>query len=528
MSNLSFLRAHDLVKSYGGRRVLDGVSLTASPGERLGLVGENGVGKSTLLRLLAGVEQPDSGSVGRLPDIGFLWQELPYPPHATVQDVIDDALSDIRAAETRLEELSGGLSDPEALSEFGELLEWARDHDLWDADRRAELVLKGLGLDSLTQRLGEMSGGQRSRLGLAALLVRRPRAMVLDEPTNHLDDDAVRFLEQSLTDLPGVVIVASHDRVFLDEVCTDILDLDPALGGVTRYGGAYRDYLEAKRRERARWEQRYAAEQAELGELKHSVDITARQINHARAITDKNKMAYGLQGNRVQQQISRRVRNARQRLDELTANQVRKPPPPLRFAAAVTKKTEPNRVALALSQVHVPGRLTIDTLEILTGDRLMITGPNGAGKSTLLTVLAGTLIPDTGEVRRATDLRVDILHQDVEFPDPTATARALYDKSAPAVPLQDLGLLAPKDLDRPVGTLSTGQRRRLALAMLIAAPPQVLLLDEPTNHLSLSLAEELEEALSNAPGTLVIASHDRWLRQRWTGTELRLDDHNSG
>ncbi|SDI34798.1 macrolide transport system ATP-binding/permease protein [Actinokineospora alba] len=527
---MSILHATELVKSYGDRRVLDGVSLTASPGRRVGLVGENGVGKSTLLRLLAGVEEPDSGTVERPSDCGFLWQETPFAPDATVRDVVDDALADIRAAKARLDELAALLEkrpdDPDVLAEYGEALGWAQDHDLWDADRRAELVLHGLGLATVdtTRRLDAISGGQRSRLALAALLIRRPRALLLDEPTNHLDDEAVAFVERELTALPGVVVVASHDRVFLDEVCTDIVDLDPARGGVTRYGGAYSDYLVAKRAERARWVRRYLAEQTELGELRVAVDVTARAVNHAREMKDNNKMSYGMIGDRVQKQISRRVRNAQQRLDELVRTRIAEPPEPLRFSAALTGQSAADRPALALREVRVDGRLEIGALDVPGSARLLVTGPNGSGKSTLLTVLAGRLAPDAGAVWRDRGVRVGLLEQDVVFPDARATARTLYAKAAQAgaVPLTQLGLLPPRDLDRPVGALSVGQRRRVALALLIARPPQVLLLDEPTNHLSLSLAEELEEALGTAPGAVVIATHDRWLRRTWDGPELAL------
>jgi macrolide transport system ATP-binding/permease protein len=515
------LLARDLYKVYGDRRVLDGVSLTASPGQRLGLVGENGVGKSTLLRLLAGLEEPDDGEITRPADCGFLAQELPHPLHRSVADVVDDALADIRAAERRLAHLMSHLDDPESLAEYGEVLEWAQAHDLWDADRRAELVLDGLGLAGVApeRSLGSLSGGQRSRLGLAALLIRQPRALLLDEPTNHLDDEAMVFLESQLRRLPGVVVLASHDRVFLDAVCTDILDLDPARGGVTRYGGAYSDYLVAKRAERARWQQQYESEQDELKQLKHSVAVTARIVGYNRAPRDNEKMGYDRTGGRVEKQISRRVRNAQLRLDELTRSQVRKPPSPLRFSAAVTAAPAPDKLALSVREVRIDGRLDIEHLDVTSSDRLMISGLNGAGKSTLLGVLAGRLTPDHGEVRRARGVRVGLLDQDVVFAEPGKSARQLYSGVAP---LGDLGLVAPRDLDRPVGHLSVGQRRRLALAMLIGDPPDVLLLDEPTNHLSLSLVEELEEALRSAPGAIVVASHDRWLRRTWDGAELVL------
>ncbi|OLR89526.1 ABC-F family ATP-binding cassette domain-containing protein [Actinokineospora bangkokensis] len=530
MSSTPFLHADDLTKVYGDRVVLDGASLSASPGQRVGLVGENGVGKSTLLRLLAGVEEPDGGSVRRPADLGFLWQELPHPPETTVRGVVDHALAELRAAAARLERVGERVAaDPDdraAITEYGEVLEWAQDHDLWDADRRAELVLAGFGLDAVDpgRRVDELSGGQRSRLGLAELLIRRPRAVLLDEPTNHLDDDAVGFLERGLTGLPGAVVLASHDRVFLDEVCTDIVDLDPSRAGATRYGGTYSDYLVAKRAERARWEQQFAEEQEELKELRHGVDFTARNINHARAITDGNKMSYGMRGDRVQQQTSRRIRAAQQRLADLEANQVRKPPAPLRFAARVTGQGSGQATALSVRDVRVRGRLHVGLLDVGSSARLLVTGPNGAGKSTLLAVLAGALAPDSGHVLRAPGLRVALLEQDVVFDDPASTPRACYAAAAPlgSPPLGHLGLLAPRDLDRPVGALSTGQRRRVALAVLLADPPDVLLLDEPTNHLSLALAGELEEAIGSAPGAVVVASHDRWLRRRWSGEHREL------
>ncbi|SCF39908.1 macrolide transport system ATP-binding/permease protein [Micromonospora matsumotoense] len=530
MSDSVFLCARDVAKSYADRQVLDGTSLSASPGQRIGLVGENGVGKSTLLRLLAGVEEPDAGEVQRPADCGFLWQELPFAPDAAVQDVIDDSLAGLRAARTRLVQLTGELErrpdDADVLTAYGDLLEWAQDHDLWDADRRAALVLAGLGLAD-TERwrpLATLSGGQRSRLGLAALLIRQPQAMLLDEPTNHLDDEAVGFLEQRLRGLPGVVVVASHDRLFLDEVCTDIVDLDPTRSTVTRYGGAYTGYLAAKRRERIRWEEQYAAEQEELEELREAVRTTARAVNHARTIKDNNKIGYDRHGGRVQRQISRRVRNAQQRLDELTRDQVRRPPAPLTFAAKLTGLPTGERIAVSLSGVPVGGRLSIDRLDLSTSERLMVTGPNGAGKSTLLQVIAGRLTPDGGEVRRAGGVKVGLLEQEVDFPDDELTARQVYDAAAgaDAVSLARLGLLAPGDVDRPLGHLSVGQRRRLALALLVATPPDVLLLDEPTNHLSLSLVEELEDALRTAAGAVVVASHDRWLRRGWKGAELSL------
>jgi macrolide transport system ATP-binding/permease protein len=521
------IRALDVVKFYGDRRVLDGVNLTASPGRRLGLVGENGAGKSTLLRLLAGAEAPDAGTIDRPDQIGLLHQELPFTDTQTVAEVIEDALTESRELLASLDRLlqPGALDRHENVDEYATVLTRAEQAEVWDAARRAEQVIDGLGIGGIdrTRTLGTLSGGQRSRLALAALLIRRPAALLLDEPTNHLDDDAVAFLETQLRTMPAVVIVASHDRVFLDEVCTDIVDIDPARGGVTRYGGAYSDYLRAKRAERHRWEQAFAAQQDEMNALRHAVTVTARQVAHGRPPRDGNKMGYDRHGEKVQASISSRVRNAAQRLAVLERDQIRKPPPLLHFQApelSIVESVQQERLITA-RQVRMPGRVNLDRLDLDTGGKLLITGPNGAGKTTLLHILAGSLTPTTGSVLRRKGLRLGLLAQDDRWPDLEATPRRLYGQGR-RTPLAELGLIAPRDLDRPIGALSVGQRRRLALAILIADPPHVLLLDEPTNHLSLTLAEELEHALGSSPGAVVIASHDRWLRRRWEHETLTL------
>ncbi|WP_327595891.1 ABC-F family ATP-binding cassette domain-containing protein [Streptomyces chartreusis] len=534
------LLAHDLVRNLDGRRVLDGVSLTAAPGRRIGLIGENGVGKSTLLRLLAGVDEPDAGSVTRPPDLGFLQQEMPYDADSTIADVLDDALREARDDLAELDRLTDQLAETaqdapehtELLAAYGARLEQAQDREAWDADRRAELVLDGLGLGSFghDRTLASLSGGQRGRLALAALLIRRPSALLLDEPTNHLDDGAAAFVEEQVRDLPGVVVLASHDRAFLDAVCTDLIDLDPAIDGPVRYGGNYSAYLTEKRKERERWERRWTEEHEELVALRVSAGVTARRVAPDRAPRDNEKMGYGHRAGRVQSQISRRVRNATRRLEDLERDQVGEPPSPLRFRSTglttPTAEKEEDGPLVSLNGTWVPGRLPPVSTRIPATDRLLVTGGNGTGKSTLLAVLAGRLTPE-GEMRRREGLTVGLLAQDSVFEFPERTVRKTYGlvlgaRRAEAVPLGSLGLLHEADLDKEVGRLSVGQRRRLALALLVARPPELLLLDEPTNHLSPRLCDELEEALGTGPGAIVVASHDRWLRDRWQGRELRL------
>jgi macrolide transport system ATP-binding/permease protein len=248
-----------------------------------------------------------------------------------------------------------------------------------------------------------------------------------------------------------------------------------------------------------------------------------------RSRPDNEKFGWYLKGQGRERQVARRIRNASVRLDELRDSRVGEPPPPLSFAGIPSGShvLDGDEPLVTLEDARVEGRLALDGLELAPDARLLVTGPNGAGKSTLLGVLAGRIASDAGRVHRRKGLRIAALEQDVRWSDPSRTPRELYDRAlgerrAAELPLAGLGLLAERDLDRPVGRLSIGQQRRTALALIVARPPHVFLLDEPTNHLSLSLATELEEALGAYPGAVVVASHDRWLRRRWEGPELSL------
>ena len=349
---LDHIRATGLSHSYGDRRVLTDLSLTVSAHERMGLIGENGVGKSTLLRILAGVEESDSGVVARPARSGLLWQEVQFDPSDTLQSLIEAALSEIRAIESELTDAASALAEPDSASaraaRYEAALEAAERAEVWSADARRDEILAGLGVGDipLSRRLDEVSGGQRSRFALAALLLGRPDALLLDEPTNHLDDSAAEFLQRQLAAWHGPVIFASHDRTFLDAVANTLLDIDPARqssgsssGGKgsdgssgTRFSGNYSHYLAHKAAERGRWETQYAEEQQELKRMRFAVDGTARQVAPNRGRRDNDKMGYDFKGGNVSRQISRRIRNAEGRLETLERNQVRKPRAPLTFA----------------------------------------------------------------------------------------------------------------------------------------------------------------------------------------------------
>ncbi|WP_223694366.1 ABC-F family ATP-binding cassette domain-containing protein [Leifsonia poae] len=528
------LKVDGVSQSYGDHRVLTDVSLAVAPGARLGLIGENGVGKSTLLRILAGAESPDSGMLSRPARTGMLWQEVRADPSDTLASLLEDALDEVRTIEHALELSAAALSDddPDAAVRYQLALDAAERAEVWSIDARRDELLDGLGVGGipLDRRLSEVSGGQRSRFALAALLLERPDALLLDEPTNHLDDAAAAFLERQLAAWRGPVVFASHDRAFLDAVATSLLDLDPARSGTTVFGGNYSASLVAKAGERARWEKQFADEQDELKALRFAVDVTARGIAWSGKVRDNDKFAKAFKGNALDRQISRRIKNSTGRLEELKENQVRKPPALLSFAGIPSGSQAlgvETGLLLQAKDARIADRIEVSSFLVEPQSRILITGHNGAGKSTLLAALAGVLALDGGVITRRKGLRVGLLEQDVRFADPEASPRRIYEQTlgerrAESVPLTGLGLVAPRDVDRPVGRLSIGQQRRLALALILARPPHVFLLDEPTNHLSLSLATELEAALGGYPGAVVVASHDRWLRTEWTGARVAM------
>ncbi|MFF9340101.1 ABC-F family ATP-binding cassette domain-containing protein [Streptomyces sp. NPDC014773] len=525
---------HDVTVSRGERILLDRVSLSVRPGERVGIVGENGAGKSTLLHLLAGTVTPDEGRVTVLTDGGLrLVRQTPeLPPEKTVADAVDSALADFRAMEARLRALEARLDRGAAddLAAYGELLTAYELRGGYEADARVDKALHALGIARIARdrRLGGLSGGEQARLGIAVAVAAAPEVLLLDEPTNHLDAAALDWLEESLRGHPGTVVAVSHDRVFLEGVTTALVEVDTDRKALVRHGEGYAGFRAAHEATRRRRQQEYEEWRAETERLETYAEGTAHAVAAGRVMKDNNKMAYDRAGGRVQASVSGRVRNARERLRRLKAEPVSEPAPPLAFAARPQAGAAHGEL-LALHGVRVGERLAVDTLTLRAGERLLVHGENGAGKSTLLRVMAGRLAPDRGEVRRRGAL--GLLSQEVTVRRPaepllTAFGNGLglgLDDDGLAERLLSYGLFRTDDLMVPVGNLSAGQLRRLALARLLARPADLLLLDEPANHLALGLVEELERALEEWPGALVVVSHDRGLRRAFTGRIRRMD-----
>ncbi|WP_419586960.1 ABC-F family ATP-binding cassette domain-containing protein [Streptomyces sp. Qhu-G9] len=529
----------EVTKRYGDRLVLDRVSFTIRPGERVGIVGDNGSGKSTLLRLLAGQEPVDNGGLTVIAPggTGHLRQTLDLPGSARVGDAVDHVLGELRALEhgIRVAETTLGTAGPAELAGYAALVAEFDARGGHGADRRVEVGLRRLGERAPLDReraLGTLSGGQRSRLALAAALALAPELLLLDEPTNDLDDEAVAWLEGRLRRHRGTVVVATHDRAFLERVTGTVLEVDHDRRTIRRYGNGYDGFLAAKAAARARWVWNHEQWRNEVTRQEH---LAAAGIGLLAEIPRKGPWAFSGAGAFRARSRSHgaqsRIRNARERLQRLREHPVPPPPQPLRFTGRVegTPNAEEASTAVHLEDALVEGRLYVPSLELAAGDRLLVTGPNGAGKSTLLHLLAGELTPDAGAVRQPH--RVGFLRQQ-SAPDDAFDARTLLAAFAAgragqpdehADTLLALGLFHTADLTVPVRNLSVGQRRKLELARLVTAGPlDLLLLDEPTNHLAPALVEEIEAALAHYTGTLVVVTHDRLLRERFRGRRLVL------
>ena len=525
------LGAVDVHIARGGHPVLQGVDLAVSPGSRIGVVGENGRGKSTLLHILAGTLDPDSGSVRRFGSLGVAEQEMTVTPGRTVGDLIDLELAAARAALRILDDSAVGLSEGRsaAAETYARALEAAEQLEAWDADRRVDTALEAL--DAVTDRsrlLSEMSVGQRYRVRLAALLGAEHDFLLLDEPTNHLDAHGLDYLTERLQQTRSGLVLVSHDRALLSDVATSILDLNPSRDGRPRlYGGGYAGYREGRKAEYARWVDEYNRQEAERARLAGELELARdRLVDGWRPDkgTGKHQRATRAPG---------LVRSVHRRQDALDDQEITTPVPPLRFTmpplGAELDLIEPDAPLIRAEHVAVAGRLDKPvSLSVLAGSRLVVTGPNGAGKSTLLAVLGQTVTPTSGTLVVDPVVRVGLLAQE-SAPPSGKRVREVYDTHLGllasrgvvpedrTVPLEDLGLLAETDLDKRVRDLSMGQQRRLDLALMIAARPHVLLLDEPTNHLSITLVDELTEALEATDAAVVLATHDRQLRRDVAG-----------
>lgn len=547
----SQLSIHAATKRFGDRIVLDRIDLAARPGERIGVIGDNGSGKSTLLRLMSGELPPDAGdvTVAVAGGVGTLGQVLELPDGATVSHAIDACSAELRTLERAMHETEHGLARldgaalEDALADYAALTDRFDARDGYGAPARLDAALDVLGVAGIerSRAWSSLSGGERSRIALAATLASNPELLLLDEPSNDLDDDAWQWLVDRLRSHHGTVVAVTHDRAFLQALTDVIWEVDGA--SVTRYGDGYAGYLVAKASERERHRLAYERWKAELARSRELAAANARRLD---AIPRKlEKAGFGGGPFRARGRdhgAMGRIRNAKERVARLLDEPVAPPPKPLSFAPALGRTTSVGQgeapagratdgaevtdaPLLTLRGVRV-ATASVDELQLRAGDRLLVTGPNGVGKTSLLRVIAGEQRADAGTVTATR--RIGHLRQHSEI---APSRRSLLEAYAAGIRehaetaeqrLMGLGLFHPRDLGVPVAGLSYGQRRRLELALLVSESHELLLLDEPTNHLSPDLVEDLERALEGFSGAVVLVSHDRLMRKRFRGERLHL------
>ncbi|MBD1542550.1 ABC-F family ATP-binding cassette domain-containing protein [Arthrobacter sp. IA7] len=522
------LHLSGVAHGYGDRELFTGVELAIAAGEHAAVVGENGAGKSTLLRILAGIEAPADGTVRRHGRVGYLAQTSGLPVRLTVADAIDNALLALREMESELERLEAGLAaaGPNELEAYGNLQTQYQLREGYAAESRVEAALDRLGLGGVDRgrALGSLSGGEQERVALACLLADPADILLLDEPTNHLDAGGTAWLEGRLAAHRGAVVVVSHDRVLLRKVAAAVIEVDAERRTVNRYGNGYDGYLKEKRAERQRWVQQYHGWLDAMASERRQADTVSGRMGYARR-RDNDKAGFDFKTGTWQRAAASKIRNAQERLRRLEDNPVERPPERLKLDAGLNGAGGPRDAAdrvLHARNTRVPGRLDVPEFRVERGQKILITGPNGAGKSTLLSVLAGTLEPAAGQVLRHG--RIGYLPQELELPEhpslrllPAFAAGLGGNIDDHAEALLRLGLFRTSEFHVPVGALSAGQQRRLSLARLLLGHNEVMLLDEPTNHLAPVLVEELESALADFSGTVVMVSHDRALGEWFDG-----------
>jgi ATP-binding cassette subfamily F protein 3 len=513
-----------LSQRFGDKLVLDDISLTVNPSDRIGLVGPNGAGKTTLLRLLAGVEQSDSGiiSLSSNHTIGYLRQGFACMSNGTLGDLLDGPTHGLVAAQKRLDAATSGWEDRDgdqgAISAaFDDASSRFEASGGYAAIDELELLLNrfGLGDAAFDRPLSTLSGGQKTRAGLAGLLSSRPDLLVLDEPTNHLDIEVLDWLSRFLVAYPGAIVMVSHDRGFLDEVATQIFELDPATHHLTVYPGNYSAYVAARQHEEQEHAAAWARQQKEVRRVREDI----RRLEHHAQTIEANTIDYAVRAKAAK--IARPAVVRKARLERMLDSEEAIERPDQTWTMAIELKAGShgarNVIDIDGAEVSLGGRRVLQgiSLTVRIGDRVALVGPNGSGKSTLIKLIAGELRPRQGSVRIGANVRIGYFAQEQVSLDleKTVLEQARSDASMSESDMRTFlhrFLFGGDVVHQLIGDLSYGERARLMLALLVLRGTNLLLLDEPLNHLDISARENFERALLQFDGTIVVVLHDRY------------------
>lgn len=510
---LLLLQASGITKHYGITPVLEGISLQVQERDRIGLVGVNGAGKSTFLKVLAGELRADTGSVSKPRElkIGYLAQNGGLQGHRTIMEEMTSAYGPLLDHERSLRDMEERIADPAELenaeryetllAQYADASEKFRELGGYEMDNRTRSVLYGMGFGNFEPdtEVASLSGGQRTRLALARLLLVQPDLLLLDEPTNHLDIDTLTWLEGYLRSYAGAMVIVSHDRFFLDAIVTSIVEIER--NQATRYTGNYSRFMELKT---AAFDQQLKLFEQQRKEISRMEDFIQRNL--VRATTTKRAQSR---------------RNALERIERLE-----KPGSLKQASFSFTTERRSGKEVLRVVNASAAPVVELSSLfrgvsfEVKRGERLALLGPNGVGKTTLLRALIGKLELRSGVVDWGAGVSLGYYDQEQRELNPANTVLEELWSTYPMLPEAEIRtvlgnfLFSGEDVRKKVSSLSGGEKARVALSKLMLRKANVLLLDEPTNHLDLMSREVLEAALDEYDGTLIFVSHDRYFLNR--------------
>ena len=536
------LTAHHLDKTYGIQPILQNISFSISDDDRVGLIGPNGCGKTTLMRILARLEQPDSGTVVSTRSnlrVGYLAQGMVIDENQTIQTALSAYSLSERELEAEIASLASSLvsnpNDANIQAKYDIALQ-----QLTITNDQLPGIVGPLGLADLPPDtpVRHLSGGQKTRLMLARVLLEEPHLLLLDEPTNHLDIEMLEWLEEWIKKFNGAALIVSHDRAFLDHTVTSILELDPITHGIKSYPGNYAEYLEQKLSEREKQSQAYQDQQDEITQLRAAAA-------HIRGLTKMKKggkadsgdtFAKGFFGNRATKNVAGRAKHIEARIEKLMMeDRIEKPKAGWQIKldfGAPAHQSKDVLITENLSVGYDKPLLSDLNLNIRAGQRIALTGANGSGKTTLIRTIAGTITPLTGSLKLGTTVKLGYMAQEQELLNPNWNSLQTIQSVAPfneteARNFLHYFLFKGDDALRVTRELSYGERARLQLGLLVAQGCTFLLLDEPVNHLDIPSRARFEEALANFKGTILAVVHDRYFIERfasdvWTAKDGRV------
>ena len=535
LENISF--------SYSSKPLLENINLQVGEGERACLIGPNGCGKTTLLRIASQDLLPEQGKV-KIVGTNTEFFQVPAIEHfsGSARDYLGCALRPLRNIATQFQDATNQISQEviavQAEQRYDQLLSLMSGFDIWSLEARLTEVLARLGLGVLTgsgreRSLNSLSPGERRRLQLAVTLIVRPEVLILDEPTNHLDARAIDYLVGTVNDWKGAVLMSSHDRAFIEDTATVIYDMDAAVWnelakatassqvtGLYRCAGTYSKYLAEKMSARRKHRELHTAQQAEKRLLrKHRQEASKIARGGVRLASAEGK-AKKFFADRAAATAQRRMRNDDMRGERLSEKEVRKPRS-YDLSFELNQPAASTGIAVAARNAAVSGRLAPLSFDLFYGEHLLVTGANGSGKSTLLTWIYRGQPPEGAKSSGSicAERKVGLVPQQLpQEGDPGFTA-TVWENGIGEV---GKGVLHPSLWAKPIPELSAGNQRRAQIALALATSPSLLIIDEPTNYLDLQAMQALEEVLHDWEGTLIVASHDRWLINHWQGRKGKL------